>query len=349
MARDSAVLKEEMIQMNSLLTKFTFTDELTDVIENCKGVFVPTSKAELYDMVFGPEHADVYDVVFDVPGKGKIKEADVVRCKNGASVNFVEDYMRRREPDCMRIADDKPTDKKRFADVYGYKFDKLRRETTDWFKTQELILMPFNSGGNQYGYGSMLVCPKQCAFFAFALAHLQGFVSAEETEGYKPRAIIYVAPPFRHTHFDGKQVVVHNRLDDCHEVFSYNLYPGPSAKKGVYSVLLDIGEQEGWTTCHTSAGRLITPYENELVIMHEGASGGGKSEMLQDIAREPDGEVLLSTNTVTGEKTYLISAPPARLSRCATIWLPAIRACRTTPASWYSLTVRTAGSSAWTA
>ena len=127
------MLKEEMIQMNSLLTKFTFTDELTDVIENCKGVFVPTSKAELYDMVFGPEHADVYDVVFDVPGKGQIKEADVVRCKNGASVNFVEDYMRRREPDCMRIADDKPTDKKRFADVYGYKFDKLRRETMDWF------------------------------------------------------------------------------------------------------------------------------------------------------------------------------------------------------------------------
>ena len=29
-----------------------------------------------------------------------------------------------------------------------------------------------------------------------------------------------------------------------------------------------VGEQEGWTTCHTSAGRLITPYENELVIMH---------------------------------------------------------------------------------
>ena len=291
--------------MNSLLKKFTFTEELTDVIENCKGVSVPTSKAELYDMVFGPEHADVYDVVFDVPGKGLFKEADVVRCKNGASVNFTEDYMRRREPDCMRIADDKPTDKKRFADVYGYKFDKLRQETMEWFKTQELILMPFNSGGNEYGYGSMLVCPKQCAFFAFALAHLQGFVNAEETEGYKPRAIIYVAPPFRHTHFEGKQVVVHNRLDDCHEVFSYNLYPGPSAKKGVYSVLLDIGEQEGWTTCHTSAGRLITPYENELVIMHEGASGGGKSEMLQDIAREPDGEVLLSTNTVTGEKTYL--------------------------------------------
>src|SRR5699024_5983424 len=101
--------------MDSLLTKFTFTDELTDVIEHCKGVSVPTSKAELYDMVFGPDHADVYDVIFDVPGKGPVKEADVTRCKNGASVNFVEDYMRRREPDCMRIADDKPTDKKQIG------------------------------------------------------------------------------------------------------------------------------------------------------------------------------------------------------------------------------------------
>lgn len=291
--------------MDQLLQKFTFTDELRDVIENCKGVSVPTTKAELYEMVFGPDHADTYDVVFDVAGKGPVKEADVVRCKNGASVNYVEDYMRRRDPDCMRIADDKPTDKKRFQDVYGYPFADLRRETMEWFKQQELILMPFNSGGNIYGYGSMLVCPKQAAFFAFGLAHLQGFVDASETEGYKPRAIVYVAPPFRHTHFDGKQVVVHNRLDDCHEVFSYNLYPGPSAKKGVYSVLLDIGEQEGWVTAHTSCGRLVTPYENEMVIMHEGASGGGKSEMLQDISRMPDGNILLSTHTVTGEQTIL--------------------------------------------
>ena len=56
--------------MNPLLNKFTFTDELLDVIEHCQGVHVPTTKAELYDMVFGPEHADVYDVIFDVPGKG---------------------------------------------------------------------------------------------------------------------------------------------------------------------------------------------------------------------------------------------------------------------------------------
>ena len=61
-------------------------------------------------------------------------------------------------------------------------------------------------------------------------------------------------------------------MPDPHEVFSYNLYPGPSAKKGIYSVLLDIGEQEGWVTAHASSARIITPYENEMVMMHEGAS-----------------------------------------------------------------------------
>ena len=224
--------------MNSLLKKFTFTEELTDVIENCKGVSVPTSKAELYDMVFGPEHADVYDVVFDVPGKGLFKEADVVRCKNGASVNFTEDYMRRRDPNSMAIGDELPTDKPRFKDRFGYEFSKLRQETLDWLSNQQIVMLPFYAGPNGHGYPS-LICPMNAAFFALSLANMQGFVSiAGVPEHYKPRAIIYVAPPFRHTHFDGKQVVVHNRSAELHEVWAYNLYPGPSAKKGVFSLLL---------------------------------------------------------------------------------------------------------------
>lgn len=72
---------------------------------------------------------------------------------------------------------------------------------------------------------------------------------------FEPKAVIYVAPPFRHTHFNGKQVVVHNRLNGVHEIFSYNLYPGPSAKKGVYGVLLNIGEMEGWVAAHASTVR----------------------------------------------------------------------------------------------
>ena len=291
---------------DNYFNRFELAPEVAEALKKCKCIAYAETKEELQEMAYGPTHTSRYDVVYPIEGLGTVKEAEVVRCKNGCVVNFMEDYMRRRDPNSMAIGDELPTDKPRFKDRFGYEFSKLRQETLDWLSNQQIVMLPFYAGPNGHGYPSLMICPMNAAFFALSLANMQGFVSiADVPEHYKPRAIIYVAPPFRHTHFDGKQVVVHNRLDDCHEVFSYNLYPGPSAKKGVYSVLLDIGEQEGWTTCHTSAGRLITPYENELVIMHEGASGGGKSEMLQDIAREPDGEVLLSTNTVTGEKTYL--------------------------------------------
>jgi hypothetical protein len=90
-----------------------------------------------------------------------------------------------------------------------------------------------------------------------------------------------------------------------HEVFSYNLYPGPSAKKGIYGVLLNIGENEGWTTVHASTVKVITPYDNEIIIMHEGASGGGKSEMIEGVHKEEDGRIVIGQNVVTGEKNYM--------------------------------------------
>lgn len=291
--------------MNQLLDKFDLSDELQALLSNCVGVHTPATKADLYKYVYGSENNTRHDVIYHIENIGDIKEADVVRCKNGAVVNYVEDYMRRRDPNCMVIADSKPTDKPRYFDVYGTDFSSVRKETFEWLKSQELIVIPFNAGGNEYGYGSLLICPKNAAFFAYGVALLQGFINIEETEGFKPRSIIYVAPPFRHTHYNGKQVCVHNRLDDCHEVFSYNLYPGPSAKKGVYSVLLDIGESEGWVTAHASCAKVVTPYENETVIMHEGASGGGKSELLEEVKKLSDGRVLLATNTITGEKNYV--------------------------------------------
>jgi hypothetical protein len=39
--------------------------------------------------------------------------------------------------------------------------------------------------------------------------------------------------------------------------------------------------------------------------MHEGASGGGKSEMHQHIVREPEGRVKLGTNLITGEERFI--------------------------------------------
>ncbi|NEC93340.1 DUF4914 family protein, partial [Streptomyces sp. SID12501] len=141
-------------------------------------------------------------------------------------------------------------------------FDPTRAETLEWLGTQELVVVPFKAGGPHFGYPSLAIVPLNSAFFALTLVDLQGWVTFDEIGAFTPRSILYVAPPFRHTHFDSRQVVVHNRSEVLHEVWAYNLYPGPSAKKGVFSVLLDIGEHEGWLTAHASSVRVTTPYEN---------------------------------------------------------------------------------------
>ena len=286
--------------------KFDLAPEVTAALKKCKCIAYAETKEELEEMAYGPTHTSRYDVVYPIEGKGTVKEAEVVRCKNGCVVNFMEDYMRRRDPNSMAIGDDLPSDKPRFKDRFGYDFSSLRQETLDWLSTQQVIMLPFSAGPRGHGYPSLMICPLNAAFFALSLANMQGFTSIVDVpEHYKPRAIIFVAPPFRHTHFDGKQVVVHNRSKEMHEVWAYNLYPGPSAKKGVFSLLLDIGEQEGWVCCHTSAAMVETPYECEVVFMHEGASGGGKSEMLEDFKREPDGRLLLGEHVLTGEQYFL--------------------------------------------
>src|SRR5690606_17808372 len=128
----------------------------------------------------------------------------------------------------------------------------------------ELIVLPFLSGDDDQGYPSLLIAPANAGFFVTGLADLQGFIPLDKLPAnFKPVGILFLVPPFRHTHFDGKQIVVHNRLSEVHELFCFNLYPGPSAKKGVYSILIHEGEKKGWLTLHSSAVRLITPYDNE--------------------------------------------------------------------------------------
>ncbi|MBE5985343.1 MAG: DUF4914 family protein, partial [Paenibacillaceae bacterium] len=292
--------------MLECLRKLNLPEYVQDILNQSQGVVIPKSRKELLTLAMGGDENITFDIDYEVEGKGRVLEATATKCKNGIVVNYMEDYMRRRDPNSMLIADKNPTDKPRYEDVYHKDFEILRMDTFDWLKNQELIFFPFKSGGLEYGYDSVLVAPANAGFFAAGLADLQGFLNIDEiTYDFKPRAVVFLAPPFRHTHFNGKQVVVHNRLQGIHEVYAYNLYPGPSAKKGIYGVLLDIGEEEGWVTAHASAVKVITPYDNEIVIMHEGASGGGKSEMLEDIHKEMDGRVVLGRNTVTGEKNYL--------------------------------------------
>ena len=264
------------------------------------------SQAELLEAALGPEGGNTFEVAFDLPDGKRVVEANVARVRNGLSANYVEPYMRRRDPNCMVISDDLPTDKTRYRDRFGEEFDGLREETFAWLATQPLALFAFESGRAGLGGGSLVVAPANCGFFAFGLALLQGICPLDELgPDFKVSSIIYVAPPFRHTHFEGKQVVVHHRSEERHEMFSYNLYPGPSAKKGIYGVLIGQGDKEGWVTAHCAAAECVSPYDHRTVFMHEGASGGGKSEMLQYMHRQQDGRILLGHNLETGVDRFL--------------------------------------------
>ena len=288
------------------LDKLHLPEETLNLLMNARSVSLPGSIQEMMDAACGGKDSNQYTVSYMVPGVGQVVEAEVARVRNGLSANYIEPYMRRRDPDCMVIGDEFPTDKPRFIDRYGYDFATLRQETMQWVQQQDLAVFCFYAGNQQIGLHTVAICPLNASFFAMGLALLQGFVPVDELpDDFNPTATIYVAPVFRHTHFEGKQVVVHNRRKEMYELFSYNLYPGPSAKKGVYGMLLDLGEKEGWTTTHCSAVRVITPYDNEITIMHEGASGGGKSEMLEQAHRTEDGRWVLGENIISGEVRHL--------------------------------------------
>lgn len=277
-----------------------------ELLEKAAKLTIGTSIENLYQLSQEMMTNGTSTVAYEVPGKGQIEEVTVSQVRNGISVNYLDPYMRRRDADSMLIGDSLPTEKPRFQDALGKPFDSLKKETFEWLASQELAVFFFRAGQNDIGIYGMAIAPANAGFFCYALGLLQGVAAPDSIPLNTPiRTIIYVAPPFRHTHFEGKQRVVHFRTGMTHEIFSYNLYPGPSAKKGVYSSLIDFGEQEGWITAHASVVQVVTPYGNRVSIMHEGASGGGKSEMHEHIHREQDGRIAFARNPQSGEKHYL--------------------------------------------
>ncbi len=288
-------------------SKIKLSEEVTELLTECPDYILANNIRDLVELSCRDIKEDGWQQVeYQVPGKGKVVEARVCKVRNGVAANYMEPYMRRRDPDCMVIADDYPTDKQTFKERFDYNFEDLREETFNWLKKQELCLYFFKAGPESIDMDALAIVPANAGFFALGLGLLQGVSDIINIdEGLQPEAVIYVAPPFRHTHFNGKQVVIHNRQPGKYEMFSYNLYPGPSAKKGVYGMLIDRGEKEGWPTLHCSTVQVVTPYDNKLTITHEGASGGGKSEMLQDMHRERNGQLLLGHNTITDERRYL--------------------------------------------
>lgn len=288
---------------------FPVIPEVADLLDAAPSVTVASTTDQLVELATVGAVNGWKEVAYEVPGRGPVVEAVVCRAKNGILANYLEPYMRRRDPDCMVIGDNRPTDKPTYTERFGGDFAPLREKTLEWMRGQDLAVFAFHAGVEGKGTHAIAIAPANAGFFALGLAMLQGIIPMENLgENFHPHAIIYVAPPFRHTHFDGKQVVVHNRVKQLHELFSYNLYPGPSAKKGIYGVLLNIGESEHWVTMHCSTVQVVTPYDNKVVISHEGASGGGKSEMLEHVHRQADGSLLLGRNVLSGDER-LIALP----------------------------------------
>jgi len=280
------------------------------VLEKAPSVTVAESVEQLVELAAPPE--GMQEVAYEVPGNGTVVEATAARVRNGIAANYTEAYMRRRDPDALVVGDELPTDKDRYADRFGEPFDGVREATFAWLAGQDLAVFAFRAGepddeSSERGLPAVVIGPANAGFFALGLAMLQGITRPDEVaKGFTPRAVIYVAPPFRHTHFDGKQVVVHNRRPELHELFSYSLYPGPSAKKGIYGVLINIGEHEGWVAAHCSTVQVVTPYDNVVTFMHEGASGSGKSEMLEYPHRNTDGTLVLGSNVLRDDVRTIV-------------------------------------------
>jgi len=101
-------------------------DQIKDILNNAPKVhFFNTTDELIVAATNGADNA-TFEVKYDVPGKGEYVEAIVHKVSNGISANYTEAYMRRRDPNSMLIADDKPTDKTHYKDVFGKEFPDLR-------------------------------------------------------------------------------------------------------------------------------------------------------------------------------------------------------------------------------
>ena len=262
-----------------------------------------------------------YIVGYDVPGRGFVRGRRSARRRTASPPITFEPYMRRRDPDCMVVGDGEHTDKPTFEERFGQPFGDSAAKPSSGCRRSPLP--PFSSAPAiaRQAAERRGDRPGQRRLLRPWAGDAAGHCAAGGNPGRWGRTTT-MAPwctwrrRFGIPTFEGKQVVVHNRRfeDDVnlHELFSYNLYPGPSAKKGVYGMLLTLGEraEHPWTTAHCSTVEVVTPYENSTTIMHEGASGGGKSEMLEQMHREAGRHAAAGREHSSTATSATLDAPP---------------------------------------
>ena len=159
------------------VSKLQLPDDVQEIL-NANNIIIPETRQQLLELTF-QGRSDALEITYDVPGRGKVLEATVTRCKNGASVNYAEAYMRRRDPDAMVIADDKPTDKMRFSERFGKEFDSTRRDTMDLAEEPwraHCVTLQQRQFRGQLSFSAYCPLPIR-GFFVMGLADFTGFYS----------------------------------------------------------------------------------------------------------------------------------------------------------------------------
>ncbi|MFN3660218.1 MAG: DUF4914 family protein, partial [Brevinematales bacterium] len=152
--------------MRDIIHRLHLPKEIGDILQECPALTTFNTRQELLEICLGSPENNLYEVKYTLDNTTEITEATVIRCKNGIVVNYPDPYMRRRDPNSMVIGDEEETDKPTFQEKYNRPFDEVRKSTFEWLSKQELLIMPFVSGDDSLNYYSLLIAPKNAAFFA---------------------------------------------------------------------------------------------------------------------------------------------------------------------------------------
>ena len=141
-------------------------EDVKSILAQSPNVMVASTVNELVELSCRSSVNGWHEVAYDIPGKGRVVEARVCKVRNGVAANYLEPYMRRRDPECMLIGDELPTNKPRFSDRIGVEFESVRAATFAWLETQELALFHFIAGIPGKGTDAIVVGPSNAGFFA---------------------------------------------------------------------------------------------------------------------------------------------------------------------------------------
>ncbi|MFW6152070.1 MAG: DUF4914 family protein, partial [Verrucomicrobiota bacterium] len=170
----------DLPKRRKMLQNLKLPAETRDFLEKAPSVALAADIDTLEDMACGGKNNKEWTVAYRLSDGREVQETRVVRVRNGISANYIEPYMRRRDPDCMVVADSGPSDKPRFHERYNRPFDEIRNETFDWLAGQDLAVFAFEMGSLGAIGHALAICPANASFFAFGLGLLQGVVDIEQ-------------------------------------------------------------------------------------------------------------------------------------------------------------------------